>query len=310
MRTAKSTTMFKKKRKATAVILFADLAQSSEVYKKAGDKAGQRFIGTCIDTLSRVAVESGGSVLKTIGDEVMCRFNNGSDAVNAAVAMHNALDLDQACHDLGLQPPNLYVGMHKGAVVLKKNDVFGRTVNVAAYLVKLAKPRQILITGALIDDLEDTRSATLHLLFTTPVKGEGDVAIYEYVWEIQDATVVCHHDGNRGRFSAEAAIELHYSGRTVSVDKDSPRITIGRQPHNDIIIKDTNASRTHAIIEYRHGKLFLIDQSSNGTFLQFRDGRALTLNNEETPLTGKGRISPGRDFSTHPPDVIQFSCAP
>jgi class 3 adenylate cyclase len=209
--------MFKKKRKATAVILFADLAQSSDVYKKAGDKAGQRFISACIDTLSQVAADSGGSVIKTIGDEVMCRFHNGADAVNAAVAMHTALDRNQAYHDLGLQRPNLYAGLHKGEVVLKKNDVFGRTVNVAAHLVKLAKPRQILITGALIDDLEDTRTATLHLLYTTPVKGEGDVEIYEYVWEIQDATVVCDDASSRGKTPAEACLELQCNGQTVTV---------------------------------------------------------------------------------------------
>jgi pSer/pThr/pTyr-binding forkhead associated (FHA) protein len=128
------------------------------------------------------------------------------------------------------------------------------------------------------------------------------------VWEIQDATVVCDDASSRGKTPAEACLELQCNGQTVTVNKDTPRITIGRQSHNNIIINDINASRTHAVIEYRYGKLFLIDQSSNGTFLQFEDGRTLTLNNEETALYGEGRISPGRSFAANPAEIIRFKC--
>lgn len=303
--------MFKKKRKENAVILFADIVQSSAVYKKAGDKAGQRYIAACIAALSNAAVESGGTIIKTIGDEVMCLFSDSTNAITAAVAMHQVLDRDRQGERWGLQSPNLYAGMHKGEVVFKKNDVFGQTVNIAAHLVKLAKPRQILVTGKLFDELADTpHAAALHFLYATPVKGSGNVDLYEYLWEIQDATVICNKIDNIPYGQADARLKLQCGNQTVLIDKNNPCITIGRQQHNQLTINDANASRTHARIEYRHGKLFLIDQSSNGTFLEYTDGKTFTLQNEETALNGKGRISLGRNFSTNPPEVIHFTCAP
>lgn len=47
-----------------------------------------------------------------------------------------------------------------------------------------------------------------------------------------------------------------------------PMVTIGRRSSCDITLAETAASRLHAIIEYRHGRFFLVDQDSRfGTFI-------------------------------------------
>ena len=49
---------------------------------------------------------------------------------------------------------------------------------------------------------------------------------------------------------------------------DKPVITIGRNLSNDLVIHNSQVSRTHAEIRYQDGKYTLIDlESSSGTFI-------------------------------------------
>jgi pSer/pThr/pTyr-binding forkhead associated (FHA) protein len=60
---------------------------------------------------------------------------------------------------------------------------------------------------------------------------------------------------------------------------DGAETTLGRNPHNNLILLDRHVSREHAVIAARHGRYFLRDVgSSNGTRL---DGRRIEC---ETPL--------------------------
>ena len=59
---------------ATLAILFADIAKSTHLYETLGDKMAQNLIGRCLTLFSRVAEAHQGTVIKTIGDEIMCTF--------------------------------------------------------------------------------------------------------------------------------------------------------------------------------------------------------------------------------------------
>lgn len=50
-------------------------------------------------------------------------------------------------------------------------------------------------------------------------------------------------------------------------------IKIGRAKENDIVLEDPNISRTHAVILQKEDKLFIVDKSSNGTWI---DNQKLT----------------------------------
>ena len=51
--------------------LFADIARSAHLYKVLGDKKTKALIGGAISTLSEVTEQFHGSVIKTLGDEIM-----------------------------------------------------------------------------------------------------------------------------------------------------------------------------------------------------------------------------------------------
>ena len=97
----------------------------------------------------------------------------------------------------------------------------------------------------------------------------------------------------------ECLMELKFGDQSVEVGKDRSFINIGRQRHNDLVVDDIRVSRTHARIEYRRGKFILIDQSTNGTYAQDQGGKNIHLRRDETPLSGSGVISLGREMDSN-----------
>lgn len=290
----------------TLAILFADIAKSTHLYETLGNKTAQTLIGACLSLLSKVALQHRGTIIKTIGDEIMCTFPTPDDAVEAAIDMHR--DLEQLTIDglPGVAPPNIYVGIQSGPVIREDNDVFGDAVNVAARMVSMAKQRQIVTTEDTMEALKPEHRNSARIIDKTIVKGKsGEMNIYEVIWEQQDATVMV--DDSRDALKIESRMELTFQGRTIEVDQNRPSITLGRQIHNDLVVNDTRVSRSHARIEYRRGKFMLIDQSTNGTFALIQGKKSITLRRDETTLLGSGIIGLGREVTDDSPVAVHYS---
>lgn len=100
---------------------------------------------------------------------------------------------------------------------------------------------------------------------------------------------------------------LHRGGEvTIAASRSTPFV-MGRGKNVDMVVEDSLTSREHARIEMRRGKFILIDQSTNGTYVQTPDGPAY-LRRDELPLSGKGRFSLGRDLREEPDEVVNYWC--
>lgn len=287
-------------------ILFADIAKSTHLYETLGNKTAQTLIGACLSLLSKVTLQHNGTIIKTIGDEIMCTFPTADDAVEAGISMHR--DLEQLTIDSlpGVVPPNIYVGIQFGPVIKEDNDVFGDAVNVAARMVSMAKQRQIVTTEDTIGVLKPEHKNSARIIDKTIVKGKsGEMNIYEVIWEQQDATVMV--DDSLDARKIESRMELTFQGRTIEIDQNRPSVTLGRQSHNDMVVNDTRVSRSHARIEYRRGKFILIDQSTNGTFALIQGKKSITLRRDEAALLGSGIIGLGREVTDDSPVAIHYS---
>ncbi len=279
-------------------ILFADIASSTRLYDTLGNKAARNLIGTCLSLLSRVISNYEGTVVKTIGDEIMCTFSNANNAVEAAIDMNLSLISLPVENLPGALPPNIYVGLQMGPVILEDDkDVFGDAVNVAARMVEIAKQRQIITTEETVESLgPDLKDKARHI-DTTIIKGKpGEVKIYEIMWEQKDETVML--DVPLDDLIGESYLELKMGDQVIKVGKDRSTITLGRQSHNDMVVNDIRVSRTHARIEYRRGKFILIDQSTNGTYANAPGGKTSLLRRDEAPLSGRGSLSLGREAAS------------
>jgi class 3 adenylate cyclase len=284
------------KHSASCAVLFADIARSTQLYEVLGDKTAKRLIKECVSILSKTAVECHGSVIKTIGDEILCTFGDPNDAVRAGQAMHEATGRFPTIDDPAYIPPNIYVGIHYGPIIEENNDIFGDTVNVAARIVSIAKQRQIVTTEKTVDLLSNEMVRSAKYLGEITAKGKsGEIKVFEIVWEKQELTVQL--DDIPGSLLAQqkkaASLILHYRDHVITVDVNRPIVTLGRQTHNDIVVNDIPVSRSHARIEYRGGRFLLIDESTNGTYLALQ-GKKRFLKHSERYLVGDGTISLGK----------------
>ena len=75
----------------TMTILFADVADSSRLYRDLGDRRGHEVVTACIDTMSAAVIDEGGRVVDQAGDEIMCVFSSPTRAQSAAIEIHGLI---------------------------------------------------------------------------------------------------------------------------------------------------------------------------------------------------------------------------
>jgi class 3 adenylate cyclase len=129
-------------------LVFTDLKGSTALYERIGDLNAYIQVQRHFQHLLDATVAHHGAVTKTIGDAVMAAFSTSADAVQAALAMREAVD--QLNRDRAQRDFILKIGVHRGASIAvtlnERLDYFGQTVNIAARVQNLADGDEICIT--------------------------------------------------------------------------------------------------------------------------------------------------------------------
>ena len=125
----------------SVTILFTDLVGSTELSYSLAPDAADEVRRAHFSTLRDAIVESGGTEVKNLGDGIMVAFSASSTALTCAVAMQQAVELQNRSdqHELGLR-----VGISGGEVTREAEDFFGDPVIEAARLCAKAEGGQIL----------------------------------------------------------------------------------------------------------------------------------------------------------------------
>ncbi|MDP2227999.1 MAG: adenylate/guanylate cyclase domain-containing protein [Moraxellaceae bacterium] len=284
-------------------ILFADVAGSTRLYEKIGDRAAREAITGVLQRMTIIAERHSGVLVKTIGDEILCRFPLADRAVSAAIAMQEALLADQTS-PVRLQ---MRMGLHWGPVILEQGDVFGDAVNIAARMSAIARAGQIITTRETVHALPESLAARTRLFDTATVKGKQDsMVMFEVVWEQEgSATVFMATAGAASSQGASIPLVLRYRDHEEQLAPGGS-IGIGRAENSDLLVGSPLASRHHARIESRRGKFVFIDQSTNGSYVRTEDGNIVYLRREELPLWGSGDISLGEEFGGDETHYLHF----
>ena len=284
-------------------VLFADVAGSTRLYDTLGDVRAKLMIDECIALMRRVVQQYGGRVIKTIGDEVMCVLPSADNAYLAATDMQHQIMSLPAVSDV---KRSIRVGFHFGAVIEENNDVFGDTVNLAARMTGLAKGQQIMTTGATIQRLSPMLRASTRPIAALSVKGKGDdVDVSEVIWQGGDELTMAAPLASIS--STVIKLRLSHGTRALVLDPSSHGIVLGRDASCDICVEDRGASRQHARIERRRDKYFLVDQSTNGTFVVFAGEGELVLRREEVMLRGSGSVAFGHSVEDAGSEIVRFT---
>ena len=285
--------------------LFADIVDSAGLYRRHGDRVALAAIEGCLRAMIEITEDYGGRVLKTIGDELMAVFANSADAFHAACEMQwRVSDLPE----LGRDRLELRIGFHVGPTVDRGSDVFGESVNVAARLVKIARPGQVIVSGHTVEAAGHALAGRTRKLPALALKGmAGLEVIHEAIWRDSDTLTAVMADQTMS-VAASVHLVLRYEGTVVVAGPTRPRVTCGRDASNDIVVGNAKASRVHALIEWRRDRFVVIDQSTNGTWVLDDRGREAGLRREDMALQGSGLIGLGAPASAPGDAGIEFSC--
>lgn len=287
----------------TVCVMFADVAGSTKLYEQLGDVSANSIISEVIQLMQNVTKLHNGIVIKTIGDEVMCRFNDATDCANAAVLIQEKLQLGMVQG----QFVAVRIGFHVGpAIIQDDGDIFGDTVNTAARMAGIAKGRQIIVTNETVKTLEKSLLAKARDFDRVHVKGKADaILINELVWENAGVTQMVSFDNVVSQL--KQSLVLICGENRLSTDTESHDIQLGRSDKCDFIVDAELASRFHAKIGVKRGHFVLTDQSTNGTYIRCKDGTTNFLRRDEMNLEGQGVISLGAQINNDTSWLISFS---
>jgi adenylate cyclase len=140
-----------------------------------------------------VTATTGGRIVKELGDGLMLWFGCATDAATATVEFVGRLEELRSCDTF---PLAVRVGAHHGESRPRGDDLVGQTVNIAARIVDLAGPMEIVVSEAFVAACESpTGDATFEPIGPTSVRGVTDPL---WLYRVADAAT------NFGRLRARS----------------------------------------------------------------------------------------------------------
>jgi class 3 adenylate cyclase/pimeloyl-ACP methyl ester carboxylesterase len=122
-----------------AIILFADIVDSTALTEQLGDSVFRARASRLDDAMRAGIRECGGTPIegKVMGDGVMAVFQSARQAIEGGFRCEAAAD------GTGLA---LHLGLHAGDVLREANNVYGGAVNIASRISSLAAPGEVLVS--------------------------------------------------------------------------------------------------------------------------------------------------------------------
>ena len=298
-------------------VVFTDLTGSTSVFEALGNARATRAVTQLTQRIRALFQERGGQVIKTLGDGVLTIFEDPAQAIQAAVELqrkHQAQLLQQPLQE---QLP-IRVGISTGEVEVFDGDCFGDAVNVASRLCDLAGPHEIWLVSPFADAANRSMGMRFRPLGPINVRGRTEPCnVFQVEWLEDQATDFITMQADFDSLSKVTRKKQDALGQEIHLAwQDESRVfhsfelpvQIGRIRHCELVVSDPRVSRTHARLEWRNGRIVVVDVSSYGTWIRFGSAASsdLLLRREECVLHGKGQIALGASFAEQDAPVVSF----
>ncbi len=134
-------------RTVEGAIAFTDLSGFTEFCALRGDEATIGLLSMYESALLE-GIGSRGRVVKALGDGFMVWFGDACDAIESCMVLQQRFEDMTFDDDFPLW---VRIGVHYGQPIAYGDDLVGHDVNVAARIVDLAAPGEVLVSQACTD---------------------------------------------------------------------------------------------------------------------------------------------------------------
>jgi class 3 adenylate cyclase len=158
---------------AQPAVAFVDLTGFTRLTEERGDEAAAAVALRLGELATEVVEVSGGRIVKLLGDGVLLRFADPATAIDGALALLDALPAS------GL--PTGHAGVAAGPLIVRDNDVFGRTVNLASRIADVTPDGRLFTTAESAASIPDRvpRRFRLQPIEASVLPGIGRVELVE-----------------------------------------------------------------------------------------------------------------------------------
>jgi class 3 adenylate cyclase len=284
-------------------VLFADICRSTVLFDRLGDQEALNLVMKALELAGQIVTQHHGTIIGTIGDEIMCTFTVPENALFAARQIHTQIQSNTLMQSNQLA---MRVGINSGAVVSLSNNVYGDTVNIAARLAQQAKAHQSLVSSSTIASIGEILRDQIRPIGQISLRGKaGAIDVHELLSADAEEEIT-EVASNKKLESRSFLMTARYRTREMRFDPMLVRFLFGRGQDCDQTIDHPTISREHAEILYRNGQFLLRDFSTNGSYVIQGDSKE-QIHRSSIELKGTGRIFLGRTLD-QPEFCIEFTC--
>jgi adenylate cyclase len=161
-------------------IVFTDLSGFTEYTALEGDDAAIKLL----DLQEKIVVThmaGNGRIVKNLGDGMMLWFDDPCAAIELSLSLQEDFEEHSGDEDLPLW---VRIGIHYGEPARRGGDLIGHDVNVAARIVDLAAPGEVLVSETCTQSAGAMEGIIFEEIGPTIMKGIPEpVAIYRVMRE-------------------------------------------------------------------------------------------------------------------------------
>jgi class 3 adenylate cyclase len=125
-----------------ATVLFTDIVDSTRRAAELGDGRWRTLLEEHFVMARRAIERFGGREIKTTGDGLVATFDGPARAIRAAASIRDAV------RELGLE---IRAALHTGEIEIQGTDIAGLAVHIAARILGLAGPGEVVVSGTVHD---------------------------------------------------------------------------------------------------------------------------------------------------------------
>ncbi|MDR2032391.1 MAG: FHA domain-containing protein [Azoarcus sp.] len=304
-------------------VLIAEIVGGDRLAARLGEAETDRAVERCLNRVDLAIGGSGGEIIIRDSTAVIATFGQCDGAVMAAC---EALDRVYKLPPVSGMQMRLRIGVHYGEV---DDNRRGDGLEGARQIVLTCAAGQALVSTLAVAELSPAvrhfasaeafdNAAQKHLpwpVFTIGNQAAGSLTSAASLRPLPDGDALLQKSvstqktpiaGVSTGSSLNQRLRLRRQDEMMFVEENRPIVLIGRELANDIVIVDPRASRQHARIERRRDGYILVDQSTNGCFVEILGREECFIKDEELLLSGRGRIGCGFSPKETVEDAVFF----